>query len=428
MIVSGCLRHFETDVISLFKEPTVLFTKWIVTAISVSGVFPYLPGGLRLEHLIFPLALIISIIVSIYRLNSVSRPLLLISFLLFFGAIFAVAVSYFSASSGAAAPMLTMSVRLLLPAIVFASMAFCQPNDSSFSTSTAAAIVFISVPISLVAIISTFIDLSSFLSYYIKNEEDSVWTQAFSLGRFTGLFNQPLEAGVFYSVALLALIYLISIRWGLPAGRLLILGFILIGGSLSLSKNFIILGVLTSLVYSISIRVISLRSGLVLFGIMAAAIFSWLLLSDDNYANSFIQLFLDGGLLLALSAGRLGTADTEVAQLWSYLLTSGKWVTGVGLGSYLPLDNGYLEYFYQGGVIPVICYILFILSLLIYSIYYWSINESKLLFFLGVFIAVSSLGGPAITASRANVSLLTLIAVCVLSISYYKNQIKRNVK
>jgi hypothetical protein len=393
-----------------------------------SGFFPYLPGGLRVEHLIFPLIFILATMFSIDRLRTVSKPLLFIACLLFSAALFALIGSYFSASAGVAAPVLSMSIRLLFPAIVIATLAVSIPANSCVMRGTATAVVMLAMPLALIAISSVFFDISDFLYLYVKSEEDSVWSQASAVGRFTGLFNQPLEAGIFYSVSLLALIYLMSIKWWRPSGRVLFLGLILVGGSLSISKNFVVLGVLTSLIYSVSISLISTRSAVILLGAMVAAVSSWLMLSDDNYSNSFIQLYSDGGFLMALTAGRLGSGDTEVAQLWSQLFSSGKWIGGAGLGSHLPLDNGYLEYFYQGGIFSVGCYLLAVFSVLIYSIVNWSINESKLLFFLGIFVVLSSLGGPAITANRANVPLLALMAACVLSISYCNKQINRSEK
>lgn len=395
-------------------------SKIVIVALLLSAFFPHFEGGARLEHLVFPGAVVIFGLICIARQRAISPPVVLMSLMLFSGAVFAVVGSSFSPDAGAVASEWAMGTRLVLPAIVFGATAVCLPANCNVMAVVAKTIVLMAVPISFLALSSAFFDVSWLLNYYVKSDEDAVWSQAFSLGRFTGLFNQPLEAGVFHSVALLALVYLASLRWWRPMGRYFILAVIVVGGSLSLSKNFVVLGVLTALAYAVSVRVLSLRSGIFWFGVMVVAISIWLTFGNEDYANAFFDLFAEGGLLLALTAGRLGAEDTEVAQLWSHLLSSGQWLTGAGLGAYLPLDNGYLEYFYQGGVLPMASYLLFIFGILILAIRHRSIDESKLLFFLGLFVAASSLGGPVITANRANVPLLMLIASCILCIGAHR--------
>jgi len=372
------------------------------------------------EHILFPCLLVFSFLLSDSQEKVLSVPLLKMSLFLFASAAFAVVFSLILPDAGAIASMPAMSIRLVLPAIVLMAMAVSIPPNCTIITTAAKAIVLVAIPLTLFAAATALFDMSFMVGYFIKGDEDSVWARAFALRRFTGLFNQPLEAGVFYSVALLAFVYLAGLDWAGPKRRYLILGLILIGGALSLSKNFIVLGVLAGLGYAVSIRMLSPTRGLAALCLAGGGFVAWLMLADEAYVNSFIDLFANGGLLLALTAGRLGSGDTEVAQLWNYLLTSGKWVTGVGLGSYLPLDNGYLEYFYQGGIFALLGYLLFILSVLSLSIRKWSTNEAKLLLFLGLLVAASSLGGPVVSANRANVPLLVLVAACVSYLSAYK--------
>lgn len=68
---------------------------------------------------------------------------------------------------------------------------------------------------------------------------DSVAGRSAQLGRFTGLFNEPAEAGLMYSIALLSAIYLYrsrSIRLALIAALLIM------GGVLTVSKTFLLVG------------------------------------------------------------------------------------------------------------------------------------------------------------------------------------------
>jgi hypothetical protein len=392
----------------------------VVPGLILSAFFPFFLGGVRLEHLVFPSVFLIVALTSIFYATPISLPLLGMSLLLFFGTVFTLLSSAVSPDTGTAAPAFTMGIRLLMPSIMLASLA-CYPSvRSNLVRDSSQVIVWISVPLTLLALCTVFFDMSWLLKFYVQTGEDSVWSNAIAVGRFTGLFGQPLEAGIFYSVALLALVYLASLDWGNSILRKLLLISILVGGSLSLSKNFIVLGALVALTYAASVRVLSVGAGGALFGLIVVVVSGWLLFGNGNYSNSFVDLFDEGGLLLALTAGRLGKGDTEVAQLWSHLAHSENWLTGFGLGSYLPLDNGYLEYFYQGGVLALVCYLLFILGVIVFAIVHWRDDVSKLLLSLSLFAVGSSLGGPVVSASRVNVPLLVLTAACVLYLSAKK--------
>ena len=117
---------------------------------------------------------------------------------------------------------------------------------------------------------------------------------------------------------------------------------------------------------------------------------------------------------MALTAGRLGAGDTEVSLLFSELWSQGFWVFGRGLGSHLPLDNGYLEYFYQGGILSLLGYIYFLVALYLSGVNEKSSLHGKLMNSLLFFIAVASLGGPVVTASRANIALILLVIACTV--------------
>lgn len=118
---------------------------------------------------------------------------------------------------------------------------------------------------------------------------------------------------------------------------------------------------------------------------------------------------------MALTAGRLGSSDTEVSQLFAQLWTQGHWVYGRGVGSQLPLDNGYLEYFYQGGVLALCGYVVSLVALALPAVAHARRIEGKLLFYLLLFVVIASLGGPVVTANRANVTLMLLMVACIVT-------------
>lgn len=322
-----------------------------------------------------------------------------------------------------------MFYRLLSPILIVISFVYLLSSNREPVITSATIITFVSFFAGVVSLCDLFFDIRSFLSYWVNIEDDSVWSQSRMLNRFQGIFNQPLEAGVFFTAALFSIIYRFKLKSKSYIYNLICLTFILTGGFLSSSKNFIILGVFLSIIFSISIRLISVYKG-IFIGLLA--ITSFLLLTftyNEEYANSYLKLFDDGNLLLALTAGRMG-GDTEVSTLIDQVFISNRILFGFGFGSHLPLDNGYLEYLYQGGIFSLTGYLLFITSFITLFFKKQS-NEKKLLFLLIIYIALASFGGPAITANRANIALILLIVSCTISIqrdtlSFRQKQRKSN--
>ena len=128
---------------------------------------------------------------------------------------------------------------------------------------------------------------------------------------------------------------------------------------------------------------------------------------------------------MAISAGRLGSSETGVSQLFADLWDRDRWILGRGLGSHLPLDSGYLEYFYQGGALAIVGYLAFLVVLAVAAIRYRATAGGKLIGCLLVLTVAGSTGGPVITASRASVAFMLLLAAAFVSIgTCCTNQIK----
>jgi hypothetical protein len=270
-----------------------------------------------------------------------------------------------------------------------------------------------------VASLAGITDISGILGPWVRGGDESVWASALAIGRFTGVFNQPLEAGTFYSVALFGTIYLAS-RPGRHRALLAIAMLcILAGGLLSLSKNFVVLGLGVGVILAIALRVIRLSTAIFVSagGMTAIGIGIWRL--NEAYATSLLDLLDSGGLILALTAGRFGGEETDVGQLFAALYSRSNWLTGFGLGAHLPLDNGYLEYFYQGGVLAILGYGIWMAILLAGAGQAMKSAEGKLLAALLTFVAAASLGGPVITANRANVALLALMVTATHGCARY---------
>jgi hypothetical protein len=132
-------------------------------------------------------------------------------------------------------------------------------------------------------------------------------------GRFSGVFNQPVEAGVAYSLALLCVLYLMR---GDRDRRLLLLGMlalVIVGGLLTFSKVFLIGGLFIGLLFALGDRANRWWSVTVSFAsVVLFSTLSFFGLAGSWGASYFIGWYRDSiergdSLVYTLSAGRFGT-------------------------------------------------------------------------------------------------------------------------
>lgn len=89
---------------------------------------------------------------------------------------------------------------------------------------------------------------------------------------------------------------------------------------------------------------------------------------------------------------------------------------GFGFGAHGPFDNGYLEFFMQGGVLALLLSCLLFVVLLYYAVQYRSKEsrlEAKTLIWLQLLVIGASLGGSTITANRFSVLFWVLVCLFV---------------
>ncbi|WP_110181058.1 hypothetical protein [Nocardioides solisilvae] len=270
-------------------------------------------------------------------------------------------------------------------------------------------------------------------------------------GRYSGLFNQPAEAGVAYSLAVFCLVFLV--RTGTRAPRwswLVAWALLILGGLLTLSKIFIVVGVLltawlvlTGRAHRVVLTVTAIGTVLA-SGVLGVA--GWL---GSWGASVQLQWYVDSvrygdSLSYTLSAGRFGTAGDghppapppepkateggegvpEEFQVPGGLVEVAREVVqhhpwfGVGArGLPVSYDSTWLEAVIVAGVVGVLCLLAVHVLLLVRWIRLrhtlpreeWRLAGAVVLLALG-----ASLGMPALTGNRESSLMWVLLSLLVV--------------
>ena len=253
----------------------------------------------------------------------------------------------------------------------------------------------------------------------------SVAVTAIEAGRYGGIFNQPFEQGIAYSLGLIVAVWflaeaLATHRTG--EARLLFISILLIswGGLVGGSKVFLLGGVPIAVLLAVAtltrVRDVVAQTGQVGRAVVAggtlivAAIFSIIAvprLADANAAR---------GLLDVVTAGRFGAdQDLIVAyfqDVWHAAPIQGLGFTGVAERE-IVTDNGLLSHFAHGGIPLLVGAIAFWL-LLVYAAWIAARTREGYLFAAVALLALlSDLGAPAFFVPRSGTLLWLFLLLAI---------------
>lgn len=236
--------------------------------------------------------------------------------------------------------------------------------------------------------------------YWFANKyELSTAIAAAGNGRFLGIFNQPLELGFYTGLG-----FIFICGRSISNSRLLnSFAFVLlaIGGMISVSKVFLVLGLGLGLFAFIFIRKNTLTTliwpalfGVFLIAILPIAFSNW---AGYDYINRFFDVENYNNIIEFGTAGRFGSETTDVmsnfAEVWRFAP-----IFGFGLGSIRRLDNGFLEFFYQGGLVSLALYLWLMFQVFLKLSRTNSANpDIKIAIVFLVYIFLSSIGAPVLT-------------------------------
>ena len=208
------------------------------------------------------------------------------------------------------------------------------------------------------------VDTNFVYSLWFYDYEHSISYNSATMGRYLGIFNQPLELGVLTGIALIAMSRLILFKS--RVFQYLLISCILVSGVLTVSKAFLILAMPIALYnkcYTLKFTgFIKYSIVLILFFTSAGMILSEYWTGFDYFSQLF--KFRGGeGLLQFFSGGRFGDDTSDVVIMYNQIYTASP-IWGVGLGSTQLMDNGFLEFYYQGGFLSLFTYVAFLVFIL----------------------------------------------------------------
>lgn len=404
----------------------------LLAMLLVSSLGPYLPGGVRLDHIVSLGVMMCAIWIFVSGATlprSIAWPLAMIA--ISFGLM--VTFDAFSGEPDVERKVMYSAVflRLFQPIEILFSLAvlvrYLSPDSLRSLVRLVIRLAAVAGAYSLLSVVA---NVAAIQNFYVAGDlEQSVWFQAYSIHRYTGFFNQPMEAGVYFSVALLLWLHqMITSPNGRRRGLLICGALILAGGMLSLSKNFTVLGLgmVAYVMYCHGRRRIFWGSVLIGVALVGAGVV--MMAADSAYLESYVTLYDQGGFFYALSAGRFGETESPMKALIAQYIDQGFW-TGLGMGSEQTFDSGYLEYFYQGGFASGLLYAAFFVYFASRGWKCRRLIEGRMLLALSVYALLCSLGGAMLALNRANIVFLFSLTFCLTAAARSasgQSQVSRN--
>lgn len=386
----------------------------ILIIIASFGPYVFPSSGLRTEHLlIYPLFLFAFLVLLMQRYPVWCPPPLLGMLVLLLGiTLWTLVVPMFGnypvisfSKYLASIENYTQPIAVIVLVIAFVRYSAYEEYLNYFRR-LCRVLIFLLCLNSIVAICSIFLDLSNFIRPFVFScfGDQSVSQQAASMGRYSGIFNQPFESGLTYSLGLLSWGYLSRVSKKSVFIDYCMLFILIVGGALSVSKVFILGGIPLFFLYWNPIgnfkKYFSWRFFLV--ALICCCVILWMIKFWEGWGY-FCRLFKIKGadqLVAVYSGGRFGAGSTilsEFVRIWQESP-----LYGFGFGVTSCFDNGYLEFFYQGGIVALLGY-----SALL-GIYFWhslrnflkGYEEGRFLLAYFILVIGGNLGATVITINR----------------------------
>lgn len=424
--------------INSFKGKVAKKHDYIIIIILISAFGPYLTNNIaiRLDNAVIYGFFLWSLGIMLFRLRKGFTHTLETVFALLglFSTVslYTLCVSYFRSNNYEPIRVLAAVENYLEPIALITVIAMRLYQKNSYSKQklleNACLVVCVLLCINtIIAILQMYTDTWPLVRYFVRansREGFSVWRNSVSNGRYLGLFNQPVEAGLAYSLGLGAWLYLLESKQKVSIFNLLLLIGLACGGVINVSKVFILGGAPVAILFFLGngTRIFFKPKHFIQLLLITFALSPLIKILDSVWKGSgfFFRLFqfgsADGVNLLRLyTAGRFGEQDTILKSIFAHVWAESP-IFGFGFGAFdKPLDNAFIEFFYQGGLIGLTFYCSMLLVIIIHILRYFdkSKREAHLLTFIIIIVVFAGIGTPVLTINRSSILLWTLLVLSI---------------
>ncbi len=393
---------------------------------------PYIAPGARLGDLLAPAILILvmpMLAVQWPRWAVPARLLAVGGFLLLVGAIVTAAFSTvsleaLSISSGNNRYSAVVGLLRVLSVFCFTYLVLRRSDAASGrATRTASLTVHLLAMNAVLAFAQSLGALEVWLSkfFWDGSNEDNVGIRAAAQGRYSGIFNQPLEAGFGYGVAAILAVWLLLRGEYSPRRTAAMLAVVTLGCALSLTKTgFLGIGVAITwlIVRRLRKRQDALGAGKLLkfgftLGLLAVA---GAVVVDPAILDQVRQLAIGAvrGDTELITAGRGAVGSSSLTRLaLDSVVSSGGLVGGGVHNTSSALDNGYMDAVIASGLV-------WALGACVCALSAWRSAPRSLeraaLGALLVYVALASLGGPVVRSARGG-DVMACALACVVAVA-----------
>jgi hypothetical protein len=396
----------------------------------ISAFCPYLSIqlGVRVEHFIIYPSLFL--ILLMYKFKSINKYILIILALWSFIFIFLLTRTILDSNRASLVNILAEIDNFAQPIalmLIFASLIYAGINYEKDLLLRTSKVLVIFLSLNTVWTIIGFITDVHFINEYFWGGLSSVAINAEQMGRYSGIFNQPSEAGVAYSLGLFAIMYIMDREKKINIKHYFFIIFILFGGIVTVSKIFLFGGLLLFLFSIFMHKKVrkKLPKLLIWIPILSYPAYVFLINSWDGF--DFIGRFFNGnnqqGFISLITAGRFGGAEGVQSQqsiFFSEILQTSPLI-GAGMGHYQTVDTAFFHMFSNGGSIAMLIYLFILVFLFVLAIKFLIKckfnSESKYFVMIVLLIFLGSFGVPILIINRSSIIIWVLIS---LLLRYYQ--------
>lgn len=393
------------------------FPLFLVGALTLASFGPYLIGSIRTEQLAVYSSAAVLLPFMFVRMRPYVPLLATWALLLFVPLLGLIPPSAHTIVYGKGS-LLSNIDNLALPVVIMCVLwAVVPPEIAKHTLRVAATIVaFGAAANGVLSIVGTTTDISPYLRAFWSGEAGQTTAErAAELGRLSGIFNQPAEAGVVYGLAGLLTVWRFQRT---PKTMLFLLTLISIGGTLCVSKVFILGGIPFILVYLWLSRSGSGKLGILFsvvllsFGVAQTGIFQqW---TGFNYLARLFTPAQNQGVIEFYSAGRWNEG-AHMSSVFETIMDT-RPLTGFGIsGLQVAYDSAWTEAMVLGGLTALVLMSAVFVSLLRMARRISDSGMKTLATFVVLFLIGASLGIPALTANRAATIVWVVLSILCLA-------------